>query len=102
MRNHHNRELPAQGFHRLHHGLLARHLGLAPESWAKGGSLVYTREGHEVPVGLTSGDFAAAFVLPRPDASEVVEVAATGSTMPQKSTYFHPKVLTGLAFHELG
>ena len=28
-------------------------------------------------------------------------VARDGDVMPQKSTYFHPKVLTGLAFHGL-
>ena len=29
------------------------------------------------------------------------EVAEAGEVMPQKSTYFYPKVLTGLLFHTL-
>ena len=31
----------------------------------------------------------------------VVDVAEAGETMPQKSTYFFPKLLTGVAFHSL-
>jgi hypothetical protein len=32
---------------------------------------------------------------------EVAAVAASGATMPQKSTYFYPKLLSGLLFHPL-
>ena len=31
----------------------------------------------------------------------VAAVAEAGETMPQKSTYFFPKLLTGVAFHSL-
>ncbi|MEB3299566.1 MAG: DUF1015 domain-containing protein [Candidatus Sericytochromatia bacterium] len=86
----------------LHHGLLAPVLGHNEASWAKGGDLSYTREGQEVLIGLASGSFGAAFVLPRPTASGVADVAAAGAVMPQKSTYFEPKVPTGLLFMDLG
>jgi uncharacterized protein (DUF1015 family) len=33
---------------------------------------------------------------------DVFEVAARGKTMPQKSTYFYPKLISGLLFHPLG
>jgi uncharacterized protein (DUF1015 family) len=39
--------------------------------------------------------------LRAPTVSEVEAVAAAGETMPQKSTYFFPKLLDGLVFHPL-
>jgi uncharacterized protein (DUF1015 family) len=33
---------------------------------------------------------------------QVREVAAEGETMPPKSTYFFPKLLTGIVFNPLG
>ncbi|MEB3238459.1 MAG: DUF1015 domain-containing protein [Candidatus Sericytochromatia bacterium] len=86
----------------LHHGLLAPVLGMTEAQWAKGGDLTYTREAHEVLIGLESGSFGAGFLLPRPTASEVADVAAEGAVMPQKSTFFDPKVPTGLLFMDLG
>jgi uncharacterized protein (DUF1015 family) len=32
---------------------------------------------------------------------EVKEVAAAGERMPQKATYFYPKLLTGLVMHKI-
>jgi uncharacterized protein (DUF1015 family) len=45
---------------------------------------------------------AVALLLRAPTVSEVEAVAAAGETMPQKSTYFFPKLLDGLVFHPLG
>ena len=36
-----------------------------------------------------------------PSAAEVRAVCLAGETLPQKSTYFYPKLLTGLVFHSL-
>jgi uncharacterized protein (DUF1015 family) len=44
---------------------------------------------------------AVALLLRAPTVSEVEAVAAAGETMPQKSTYFFPKLLDGLVFHPL-
>ena len=35
-------------------------------------------------------------------AEQMAAVCEAGELMPQKSTYFFPKLLTGLAFHSLG
>lgn len=86
----------------LHHGLLAPVLGMTEAQWAKGGDLTYTREAHEVLIGLASGAFGAGFLLPRPTAGEVADVAGEGAVMPQKSTFFDPKIPTGLLFMDLG
>ena len=50
---------------------------------------------------MADGSIAAALILrgiPKPD---IADVSEAGETMPQKSTYFFPKLLTGVAFHPL-
>nr|MBA2556361.1 DUF1015 family protein [Chloroflexota bacterium] len=42
---------------------------------------------------------AAAFLLPPTPIQAVLDVAAAGEVMPQKSTYFQPKAATGLLFN---
>ncbi len=44
---------------------------------------------------------AAAASKDNSDAADVARVARAGELMPQKSTYFFPKLLTGVAFHPL-
>ena len=50
----------------------------------------------------TSGAYDAAFILRPTPVEQVRAVAAAGETMPPKSTYFFPKLLTGLVFNPLG
>jgi uncharacterized protein (DUF1015 family) len=45
---------------------------------------------------------AQAAILVRPtQLDQLARVASAGDFMPQKSTYFHPKLLTGLVFNPL-
>jgi uncharacterized protein (DUF1015 family) len=50
---------------------------------------------------VESGDADAAFFMRSTPVEQVRAVAAAGETMPPKSTYFFPKVLTGLLFNPL-
>jgi uncharacterized protein (DUF1015 family) len=50
---------------------------------------------------LDTGDFQAAFILRSTPVDQVREVAAAGETMPPKSTYFFPKLLSGMLFNPL-
>ena len=43
----------------------------------------------------------AAFLLRPPRISDVLAVARAGEVMPQKSTYFYPKPLSGVVFNPL-
>jgi uncharacterized protein (DUF1015 family) len=43
----------------------------------------------------------AAFLLEPTPVAEIVAVAAAGDVMPQKSTYFYPKPLSGLVLNPL-
>jgi uncharacterized protein (DUF1015 family) len=65
------------------------------------GVLGYTKDPEDAAAQVVSGRAAAAFLLrPIPKAA-VAAVSEAGETMPQKSTYFFPKLLTGVAFHTL-
>jgi uncharacterized protein (DUF1015 family) len=65
------------------------------------GALGYSKDPAECWATVRSGGAQAAFIL-RPIAkTAVAEVSEAGETMPQKSTYFFPKLLTGVAFNPL-
>ena len=50
---------------------------------------------------VRSGEYDAAFLMRPTPVEQVREVAAAGENMPPKSTYFFPKLLTGLLFNPL-
>ena len=59
----------------------------------------YTPRAEEAVALVDSGDAQAACLLRAPTIEQVTAVARAGETMPQKSTYFYPKLLSGLLFH---
>jgi uncharacterized protein (DUF1015 family) len=76
-------------------------LGYSDDDISHLNGLVYARDTAEVLAAIDSAEADCAFVL-RPTPVDVVrEVAAAGENMPPKSTYFHPKLLTGLVFNPL-
>ena len=68
---------------------------------AEAGRLVYTKDGDEAVARVASGEFAASFLLNTTRVDEVRAVSEAGETMPEKSTYFYPKIATGLVFNSL-
>jgi len=62
---------------------------------------VYTPRAEEAVALVDNGEAEAAFLLRPPTIEQVRAVADAGGTMPQKSTYFYPKLFSGLLFHEL-
>ena len=61
--------------------------------------VTYTAYAEEAIAAVDSGRAEAAFLLRPPRIEQVFAVAGRGRTMPQKSTYFYPKLLSGLLFH---
>ena len=66
-----------------------------------GGALTYTRDPDDLDSAVRSGEAILAFGVSPVSTDEVVAVADAGETMPQKSTYFYPKVPTGLVLFEV-
>jgi uncharacterized protein (DUF1015 family) len=66
-----------------------------------GGALGYTRDPDGLDAAVRSGEAILAFGVSPVSADDVIAVADAGETMPQKSTYFYPKVPTGLVLFEV-
>jgi uncharacterized protein (DUF1015 family) len=63
--------------------------------------LSYTPDWREAVRAVDDGEAAVAVLMRPTRIEDVFQVAARGETMPQKSTYFYPKLLSGLLFHPL-
>ena len=81
----------------LHRQIIDNLLGKrSPEEY-----LDYTRDAEEAVRWVDSGQGVAAFFLDAPDLASVLRAAREGRTLPQKTTYFHPKPPSGMLFHLL-
>ena len=85
----------------LHAAILGDRLGMDAASVAAGGRLAYTRSGSEAVAAVARGDAKAAILVRPTRLEQLAAVAIAGDVMPQKSTYFYPKLLTGMVFNPL-
>ena len=85
----------------LHSLVLERIFGIDKENMAGQINLTYTRSADEA-IGAVDGQRAnCCFLLNPTRVGEIREVAAAGDKMPQKSTYFYPKLTTGLVMNKI-
>ena len=84
----------------LHDGLLEAVLGISPEAQAAKTNIRYLQD---IPSAISAlaRDGQVLFLMKGTPVAIVRAVAEAGEVMPQKSTFFHPKVPTGLLFHSL-
>jgi uncharacterized protein (DUF1015 family) len=80
----------------LHGAILAPLLGVDAET------LEFTHDDEEALDAVTTGHATAAFLLNPPSLAAVRAVCLAGELMPEKSTYFYPKLATGLVFQPVG
>ena len=83
----------------LHEAVIAPCFGI--HSIEKSDSIDFTRQADHAVAEVNKGKFHLAFFLRPTSLREMVEVSKRGLKMPQKSTYFYPKLLSGLAFRTL-
>jgi uncharacterized protein (DUF1015 family) len=81
--------------------LLKGALGLSDDDISHFNGLFYARDTDEALRVVRAGEYDAAFLMRPTPIEQVREVAAEGENMPPKSTYFFPKLLTGLLFNPL-
>lgn len=86
----------------LHTLILEKIFGIDKENMAKQINLTYTKLFSEAISGVDNGKFQCSFVLNPTRVTEIRDVAAAGEKMPQKSTYFYPKMITGMVMNNLG
>jgi uncharacterized protein (DUF1015 family) len=85
----------------LHSGILHPILGITPEAQAAKTNIWYPQDADAALAELRRGKGDVLFLMNATPTAEVREVAEAGHVMPQKSTFFYPKVPTGLAIHTL-
>ena len=78
------------------HGLM----GVAPEK--KQSLIEYTRSSEEAIRAVRQRRAEAAFLLQTPQVDTIRQLAYAGERMPQKTTYFYPKLASGFFFYHHG
>ncbi|MGH9587481.1 MAG: DUF1015 domain-containing protein [Acidobacteriaceae bacterium] len=85
----------------LHAIILERILGISPEDIARQTHIRYYRDAAEAIEQVTRNQANVAFLMKPATLAELREVAFAGEVMPQKSTDFFPKLLSGLTIYAL-
>ena len=85
----------------LHTLVLEKIMGIDAENMAKQINLYYTRSFDEALSEVRCGNAQCTFILNPTRVGEISQVATNGEKMPQKSTYFYPKLITGLVMNKL-
>ena len=75
-------------------------LNLSPEKIARQENITYTRD-EAAALKTLNKEAQLIFLLNPTKISQIIKVASAGDKMPQKSTYFYPKLLTGLIINNL-
>jgi uncharacterized protein (DUF1015 family) len=92
------RELDVTALHVL---ILEHILAMTPELQERGDTIQYSQDEEAVLQSLEKEDFQAAFLLTATKAEEIQSIVAGGEKMPQKSTYFYPKLPSGLVVNKI-
>jgi uncharacterized protein (DUF1015 family) len=80
----------------LHTGILKGLINIGDEE------ISFTQELYGSITRIKDGESDLAFFLPPTTVQEVKDIADNGLYMPAKSTFFYPKILTGLVFYKYG
>ncbi|MGB2598938.1 MAG: DUF1015 domain-containing protein [Candidatus Omnitrophota bacterium] len=80
----------------LHAGILRNLLGVKKDE----GNITYVKDAKQAEALVKDGSHAAAFLLNPTRVWQIKTVSENGDMMPQKSTYFYPKLLSGLVINK--
>jgi uncharacterized protein (DUF1015 family) len=85
----------------LHKVVLEKMLGLSEETIRAGAHVRYLREAEEALKQVGSGNADVAFLIKPVTLEQMKDISLNMEVMPQKSTDFYPKLLSGLAMYTL-
>jgi uncharacterized protein (DUF1015 family) len=85
----------------LHHLVVDKLLGIKMETHKLGLNIEYVKDADEAAARVKNGSAEVVFFMNPTKVEEVKEVASAGECMPQKATYFYPKLVTGLVMHKI-
>ncbi|MEK7867382.1 MAG: DUF1015 domain-containing protein, partial [Planctomycetota bacterium] len=84
----------------LHTLVIEGALGVSKEAVANEKNVSYARHAEEVVEAAKKGECQVAFLLNPTKIEQVRKLASLGEKMPQKSTDFYPKLLTGIVINK--
>jgi uncharacterized protein (DUF1015 family) len=85
----------------LHEGILEGALGITPHAVTSEKNLAYEREAAAALDAVDRGAAQVAFLLNPVEVEQVMRIATAGEVMPQKSTDFYPKLLSGITVYRI-
>jgi uncharacterized protein (DUF1015 family) len=85
----------------LHQTIFQGLLGLDEQRLVQEGGIRFFTRTEDAAAEVEAGRGAAAFLLRPSRIDQVWRIATAGQRMPQKSTNFYPKLISGLVFNEL-
>ncbi len=81
--------------------ILGAHFGLTPEMLRQRDGVSYTIHESEVREAIRAGVAQTGWILRATPLTDVMRISFSGRLMPPKSTYFYPKLASGLVMHSL-
>lgn len=85
----------------LHKVLITKEFGFTPEEQMAQDGIMYIKQESEAFDLIDSGKAEASFIMAYPKIKDIKEISEAGFRMPQKSTYFYPKLLSGIVINPL-
>ena len=85
----------------LHEGILEPALGITPQAVTAEAHLTYERDPFAALDAVDSGRAQISFLLNPCAVDQVMKIATAGEVMPQKSTDFYPKLLSGITMYRV-
>ena len=85
----------------LHKVLITKEFGYSEEEQMAQNGIKYIKQESEAFDMIDSGAAEASFIMAYPKIKDIKEISEAGYRMPQKSTYFYPKLLSGIVINPL-
>jgi uncharacterized protein (DUF1015 family) len=85
----------------LHKVLITKELKYTQEEQMAQDGIKYIKQESEAFDLIDSGKAEASFIMAYPKIKDIKEISEAGYRMPQKSTYFYPKLLSGIVINPL-
>lgn len=85
----------------LHKVLITKEFGYSEEEQMAQEGIKYIKQESEAFDLIDMGKAEASFIMAYPKIKDIKEISEAGFRMPQKSTYFYPKLLSGIVINPL-
>lgn len=85
----------------LHKVIISKELGYTQEEQMAQDGILYIKQEEEAFDMIDMGKAEASFIMAYPKIQDIKRISEAGERMPQKSTYFYPKLLSGIVINPL-